>query len=185
MQRGRAAVVEVAADFRVGVAASESDDVVRPGGAIPQGQRALGAIQDQGEALGRAEPIGEEDARQRPRALVSPLAVAVQPFDAVEVSTSGGHVIALDLARAPYPLRGEPGDVLEDLQRLGAMAIVAHPTSLKADLVWHDADRPFDGVETAGVRPGRLSAVSPRELLEGTCVITVCGGAEPVVIAPE
>ena len=71
----------------------------------------------------------------------------VLTIDAVEVSTSGGHVIALDLPRAPYPLRGEPGDVLEDVQRLGAMAIVAHPTSLKADLVWHDADRPFDGVE--------------------------------------
>jgi hypothetical protein len=71
----------------------------------------------------------------------------VLTIDAVEVSTSGGHVIALDLPRAPYPLRGEPGDVIEDLQRLGAMAIVAHPTSLKADLVWHDAGRPVDGVE--------------------------------------
>jgi hypothetical protein len=71
----------------------------------------------------------------------------VLTIDAVEVSTSGGHVIALDLPRAPYPLRGEPDDVLEDLARLGAMAIVAHPTSMKADLVWHDGARPFDGVE--------------------------------------
>jgi hypothetical protein len=71
----------------------------------------------------------------------------VLTIDAVEVSTSGGHVIALDLPRAPYPLRGEPGDVLEDLQRLGAMAIVAHPTSLKADLAWHDPGRPADGIE--------------------------------------
>jgi hypothetical protein len=71
----------------------------------------------------------------------------VLTIDAVEVSTSGGHVIALDLPRAPYPLRGEPGDVLEDLQRLGAMAIVAHPTSLKADLAWHDPGRPVDGIE--------------------------------------
>ncbi|HEV8393828.1 MAG TPA: CehA/McbA family metallohydrolase [Vicinamibacterales bacterium] len=72
-------------------------------------------------------------------------------IDAVEVSTSGGHVIALDLPKAPYPLRGEPDDVLEDLQRLGAMAIVAHPTSLKADLAWRGSTdpggRPFDGVE--------------------------------------
>jgi hypothetical protein len=38
--------------------------------------------------------------------------------------------------------------VLEDIARLGAMAIVAHPTSLKADLVWRDpGGRPFDGVE--------------------------------------
>ena len=75
----------------------------------------------------------------------------VLTIDAVEVSTSGGHVIALDLPKAPYPLRGDPDDVLEDLQRLGAMAIVAHPTSLKADLVWRGSDgsggRPFDGVE--------------------------------------
>ena len=71
----------------------------------------------------------------------------VLTIDAVEVSTSGGHVIALDLPRAPYPLRGEPDDVLEDLRRLGAMTIVAHPTSLKADLVWHGETQPFDGVE--------------------------------------
>ena len=71
----------------------------------------------------------------------------VLTIDAVEVSTSGGHVIALDLPKAPYPLRGEPGDVLEDLQRMGAMTIVAHPTSLKADLVWHDAGPPYDGIE--------------------------------------
>ena len=37
--------------------------------------------------------------------------------------------------------------MLEDLARLGAMSIVAHPTSLKADLRWHDDGRPFDGIE--------------------------------------
>ena len=88
----------------------------------------------------------------------------VLTIDAVEVSTAGGHVIALDLPRAPYPLRGEPDDVLEDLQRLGAMAIVAHPTSLKADLVWHDGGRPFDGVEwlngDSEWRDERLSSLS-------------------------
>jgi hypothetical protein len=71
----------------------------------------------------------------------------VLAIDAVEVSTASGHVIALGLGRSPYPMRGEPADVLEDLQRLGAMTIVAHPTSLKADLVWRDERRPFDGVE--------------------------------------
>jgi hypothetical protein len=72
-------------------------------------------------------------------------------IDAVEVSTSGGHVIALGLDRAPYPLRGEPADVLDDLARLGAMAIVAHPTSLKADLRWRDGERPVDGIEWLNV----------------------------------
>jgi hypothetical protein len=68
-------------------------------------------------------------------------------IDAVEISTSGGHVIALGLPRAPYPLRGEPDDVLDDISRLGAMSIVAHPTSGKADLRWHGKDRPYDGIE--------------------------------------
>ena len=68
-------------------------------------------------------------------------------IDAVEVSTSGGHIIALGLPRAPYPLRGEPDDVLEDITRLGAMSIVAHPTSGKADLRWHGKERRYDGIE--------------------------------------
>lgn len=67
--------------------------------------------------------------------------------DAVEISTSGGHVVVLGLPRTPYPLRGEPRDVLEDVARLGAMSIVAHPTSLKEDLRWHDPGRPFGGME--------------------------------------
>ena len=58
-------------------------------------------------------------------------------IDAVEVSTAAGTSSPSDLPRAPYPLRGEPDDVLEDLARLGAMSIVAHPTSLKNDLRWH------------------------------------------------
>jgi hypothetical protein len=68
-------------------------------------------------------------------------------IDAVEISTDGGHVVALGLARAPYPLAGEPRDVLEDIARLGGMAIVAHPGSEKPALRWAEWSAPFDGLE--------------------------------------
>jgi predicted metal-dependent phosphoesterase TrpH len=38
--------------------------------------------------------------------------------DAVEISTNNGHVIALGLPKAPYPLRGDARDVLEVIARL-------------------------------------------------------------------
>ena len=69
-------------------------------------------------------------------------------IDAVEISSSGGHILAIGLSKeAPYPLAGEPRDVIADVARLGAMSVVAHPTSGKQELQWHDWDLPFDGVE--------------------------------------
>jgi hypothetical protein len=68
-------------------------------------------------------------------------------IDAVEVSTNGGHVVALDLPEAPYPLGGEVGDVLEDVRRMGGMSIAAHPDSMRAQLGWVDWTAPVDGVE--------------------------------------
>jgi hypothetical protein len=68
-------------------------------------------------------------------------------IDAVEISTTGGHVIALGLARSPYPLGGEPRDVVEDILRLGGMSIAAHPTSSKAALRWTDWSVPLNGLE--------------------------------------
>ncbi len=59
-------------------------------------------------------------------------------IDAVEVSTNGGHLIALDMPAAPYPLGGEPAAVVEDVTRLGGMPIVAHPDSPKGELAWKD-----------------------------------------------
>ena len=50
-------------------------------------------------------------------------------IDAVEISTMGGHYVALGLARAPYRLAGEPRYVVEDVARLGGFGIVAHPDS--------------------------------------------------------
>jgi hypothetical protein len=69
-------------------------------------------------------------------------------LDGVEISTAGGHYIALDMAAAPYPLAGEPRDVVEDVRRLGGFGIAAHPDSPKPQLRWDDWLAPFDGIET-------------------------------------
>lgn len=68
-------------------------------------------------------------------------------IDAVEISTNGGHVVALGLPQTPYPFGGEVGDVLEDIRRMGGMSIAAHPDSPRAELRWGDWSAAFDGVE--------------------------------------
>jgi len=68
-------------------------------------------------------------------------------IDAVELSTNEGHVIALGLPRAPYPLGGEARDVLEDISRLGGFSIAAHPESPKTELRWSDWDSEPSGLE--------------------------------------
>lgn len=68
-------------------------------------------------------------------------------IDAVEISTNGGHVVALGLPQSEFPLAGELGDVLEDVRRMGGMSIAAHPDSPRAELRWNDWNAGFDGVE--------------------------------------
>jgi hypothetical protein len=68
-------------------------------------------------------------------------------LDAVEISTAGGHYVALDMQPSPYPLGGEPAAVVEDVKRLGGFGIVAHPDSPKPELAWTDWAAPFDGLE--------------------------------------
>src|SRR5919198_6196041 len=68
-------------------------------------------------------------------------------LDGVEISTTGGHYIAIDMPAAPYPLGGEPRDVVEDVHRLGGFGVVAHPDSPKLQLQWTDWTVPFDGIE--------------------------------------
>jgi len=68
-------------------------------------------------------------------------------LDGVEISTTGGHYIALDMPAAPYPLAGEPRDVVEDVRRLGGFGIAAHPDSPKIELRWREWTAPFDGIE--------------------------------------
>lgn len=68
-------------------------------------------------------------------------------IEAVEISTDQGHVVALGLPKAPYPLAGEARDVLDDIARLGGFSIAAHPESRKADLRWSEWTTALDGVE--------------------------------------
>jgi hypothetical protein len=68
-------------------------------------------------------------------------------LDAVEISTTGGHYLALDMPAAPYPLGGDAQDVVEDVKRLGGFGVAAHPNSPKPDLSWRQWDAPFDGIE--------------------------------------
>jgi hypothetical protein len=68
-------------------------------------------------------------------------------IDAVEISTFGGHVVAIGLPRAPYRLAGEPRDVLEDIARLGGFSVAAHPVHAKEESRWTDWDATFDGLE--------------------------------------
>lgn len=68
-------------------------------------------------------------------------------LDGVEISTTRGHLLALAMNTAPYPLGGEPRTVLEDVARLGGFGIAAHPDSPKPELTWRDWDVPVDGLE--------------------------------------
>jgi hypothetical protein len=68
-------------------------------------------------------------------------------IDGVELSTQAGHYIAIDLPQAPYPLRGEGRDVIDDVRRLGGFGIVAHPDSARPGLRWRDWNAGFDALE--------------------------------------
>lgn len=82
--------------------------------------------------------------------------------DAVEISTVQGHLLALGLPQAPYPLGGEARDVLDDVHRLGGVGFAAHPDSPKPDLEWRGWGEAFDGVEIVNLDTGwRAVAAEP------------------------
>lgn len=68
-------------------------------------------------------------------------------IDAVELNTASGHLVALGMPAAPYPLAGTAADVIEDVRRLGGYGIAAHPDSPRASLGWTAWEVPVDGVE--------------------------------------
>jgi hypothetical protein len=68
-------------------------------------------------------------------------------IDAVEISTWGGHVVALGLPKTPYPLAGEARDVIADISRLGGFSIIAHPVNDKPAAQWIEWTAPFGGLE--------------------------------------
>jgi hypothetical protein len=70
-------------------------------------------------------------------------------IDAVELNSTGGHVVALNLRDvAPFPLAGETRDVIEDVHRFGGLAIAAHPDSPRPGLRWRArGPQELDGIE--------------------------------------
>ncbi|HEY7789454.1 MAG TPA: CehA/McbA family metallohydrolase [Vicinamibacterales bacterium] len=68
-------------------------------------------------------------------------------IEGVEISTNGGHYVALGMRPSTYPLGGSPAAVVEDVARLGGFGIAAHPTSPKPELRWTGWTLPFDGLE--------------------------------------
>lgn len=72
-------------------------------------------------------------------------------LDAVEISTTGGHVLGIGLPATPFPLAGEPSAVVDDVHRFGGLAIAAHPDSPKPALAWTDWNAPVDGFEWLNV----------------------------------
>jgi len=68
-------------------------------------------------------------------------------IEAVEINTSGGHLVALGARPSAYPLAGTARAVLEDVHRLGGMAVAAHPGSPRDSLKWTAWDVPVDGLE--------------------------------------
>ncbi len=75
-------------------------------------------------------------------------------IDAVELNTSGGHLVALGLPATPYPFAGAAGDVLEDVHRLGGVGFAAHPDSPRPSLRWESWDAAADGIEWVNADSG-------------------------------
>ena len=67
--------------------------------------------------------------------------------DGVEISTDGGHYIALGAGPSSYPLGGDSAGVVADVARLGGFGVAAHPGSPRPELAWSDWSAPIDGLE--------------------------------------
>lgn len=88
-------------------------------------------------------------------------------IDAAEISTNDGHVVALGLGAAtPYPMAGEGRDVIEDIHRLGGLAIVAHPDSPRAELRWRTPGGAPGGGRFGGAGPGSVGDLSGADGIE-------------------
>ena len=90
-----------------------------------------------------SSPITATDSAPDPPRYVDGVLV----IDAVEISTAGGHYVALGIGQAPYRLAGDARDVIDDVHRLGGFGFAAHPDSPKPDLRWREWDVPLDGLE--------------------------------------
>lgn len=105
---------------------------------------AFAILTDHGDGTGPAEPPAYVD--------------GVLCLDGVEISTDGGHYVALGMRPAPYPLGGSASAVVEDVRRLGGFGIVAHPDHPRDQLRWDDWRLPVDGVESINADSGWRNA---------------------------
>jgi hypothetical protein len=105
----------------------------------------------------------------------------VLTIDAAEVSSAGGHIVALGLQKpSPYPLAGEARDVIDDIHRLGGWTVIAHPDSPKVELRWRAAGNvDYEGIEWLNLDsewrdepPRRLLGAFARYFLRGPETIT-------------
>jgi hypothetical protein len=92
-------------------------------------------------------------------------------LDGVEISTTGGHYVVLDMPVAPYPLGGEARDVVDDVRRLGGFGIAAHPDSPKSELRWRDCAETIGGL----LNDSTTTATRWAALTERRRVVTVVG----------
>ena len=86
----------------------------------------------------------------------------VLTLDGVEISTAGGHYAVVGMPQAPYPLAGEPRDVVEDVRRLGGFGIVAHGDSPRTELQWTDWSAGVDGLEWLSLDTAWRQSSAPR-----------------------
>ena len=95
-------------------------------------------------------------------------------IDAVENRIRGGALSRTRCRPAPYPLGGDPRDVVEDVQRLGGFGIVAHPDSTGPGLRWGEWSVDVDGIEWLNAdsqwrlrSKGRVAVALARYLFRG------------------
>src|SRR6516162_7307713 len=99
-------------------------------------------------------------------------------LDGVEISTTGGHYIALDMPASPYPLGGEPRDVVDDVKRMGGFGIVAHPDSPRTSCAGATGPpRSTPSRSSTSIRPGD----SARPAHRGVSVSTSPGGCSHIL----
>ena len=91
-------------------------------------------------------------------------------IDAVEINTTGGHLVALGLGAAPYPLAGTAADVLDDVRRMGGIGIAAHPDSPRPSLQWTAEAAPLTAWN--GSMPTAAGATSRPPV--GACRVELC-----------
>ena len=59
-----------------------------------------------------------------------------------EISTIGGHVLALGIPDPAFRFSGDPKDALDDVRTLGGIAFAAHPINPRADFLFGAWDEP-------------------------------------------